>query len=140
MKCKYANFPVMSDKEYNYLIYETEITYDEYNVIHAMQSAIALDILESKLKLHYYLRLKESYKWIESYKPYAGYDEARKHLEKVDRYYMGKYKQHYTLWWIDSKNEIALLDWSEVMVDRAIKKFGERMKAKPRSNVLAEFE
>ena len=143
MKCKYANFPIMSDKEYQYLIYETQITDSEFNVIHAMQSSIALDILEGKLTNQYFLRLKESYRWVESYKPnFKGYDEARQHLEKVNRYHMHKYKQHCNQWWIDSnyENPVALLDWSEVMVDRAIKKYGERTKPKRRSSVLAEFE
>lgn len=141
MKCKYANFPVMSDKEYQYLIYETEITNEEFNVIHSQQSAIALDILESKLTNQNFLWLKEPYRWVESWRPFKDYDEAKQHLEKVDRYHLHKYNQHCNQWWIDSnfENPVALLDWSEVMVDRALQKYGERSKAKHRSSVLEDY-
>jgi hypothetical protein len=138
MKCRFANYPIMSDKEYTWLIYETEITLIEHTLIHAMQSSIGLDILESKLTNQNYLWLKDSYRWIDSWKPYTDYDDAKKHLEKVDRYYMHKYNKHYELWFVDPnfENPIALLDWSEVMVDRALQKYGERTKAKRRSSVL----
>jgi hypothetical protein len=139
MKIRFANYPVMNDKEYKWLIYDTEISYNEYNLIHAMQSAMALDFLESKITNQNFLWLKDVYRWIEHFRPFNGYEEAKKHLEKVDRYYTHKYGQHYTLWWIDSVNEVALLDWSEAMSDRAIQKYGERMKAKKRSSVFEEY-
>ena len=142
-KHKYPNFPELTPQEYDHIINQIQITDDEFNVIHAMQSAIALDILESKLTNQSYSWLKSSYHWVDSYRPdFKGYDEAKEHLEKVDKNLMDKHGKHYTNWWIGSniENPVALLNWSEVMVDRAIQKYGERTKPKHRSSVLASFE
>lgn len=136
----YPNYPDLSDKEYANLIDVTEITYEEFNVIHAMQTDIALAMLEDKLNKQPLLELQVAHNWIEPYRKnkFAGYQEAVRHLEKVDRYFMGKYHHHYALWYIDSHNEISVLDWSTEMVDRAINKFGE--KRKPKKNYLSSYE
>jgi len=129
---KYPDFPYMSDEEYKNLLHLTEITVDEYNVIHAMQTQIGLEILEAKLTAENYYRLEDLHKWIIPYKlnKFKGYDEAKKHLEDVEKWHMEHHGQHYSLWFIDSVNHVKLLDWSEALVDRGLAKYGEAKRQK----------
>ena len=135
MKEPYPEFPKIPNEDYVKLLDRTEITTHEYNVIHAMQSQIALEILEDKLTDKNYLNLKYAYDWLEPYKKnkFAGYDEAKKHLEAVNKWHMEKTGLHYSLWYIDAKNHIPLLEWSEEMVNRALKKYDEVKKKKRKS-------
>jgi len=132
---KYPDFPRMSDEEYKNLLYLTEITINEFNVIHAMQTQIALEILENKLTDENYIEISYRHSWIEPYKKtkFEGYDQAKKHLEEVNKWHMMTHFEHYGLWWIDRENEVALLDWSSAMVDRCLAKYGETKKQKRKS-------
>jgi hypothetical protein len=104
-----------------------------------MQTAMALDMVESKIKMQDWLTLKEDHKWVESYRKdnFKGYDAAEHHLKLVDEFYMRKYKHHYDLWYIDQKNEIPLLQWDSEMADRIVKKFDVKFSRK-KSSIFEE--
>ena len=124
MSLFYPDFPALTEAEYRQLVWQTEISVEEFNIIHATKVTNALAFVESKIKLHDYLNLSEANKWIQPYikNNFKGYDKAEAHLKSVDDFHMKKYGHHYELWYIDIKNEIPLLEWDTEMADRIVKK------------------
>jgi hypothetical protein len=141
MKKYYPDFPKMSEKEYKDYLWQTEISPKEVMAIQAMRTAMAIDMVEGKIKMQDWLNLKDDHKWVESYRKdnFKDYESAENHLKAVDEFYMRKYKHHYDLWWIDSKNEIPLLEWDSEMADRIIKKYGVKAN-KAKSSILDDFK
>lgn len=107
----------------------TDITFEEFNIIHAYQTAVGLDMLEGQLTDSSMFELRNNLNWIDSYRvsSFKGYSEAVKHLKAVDQYYMTHYKEHYPLWFIGG---VCVLDWGHELKDRAIKKYGEAKRKK----------
>ena len=105
---------------------EWDITFQEYNVIHAMQTSEALEDLKTKLQSGSFRELESGHSWIYTFKAagFVGYKEAVEHLKRLDAKYMQLYNIHYDLWFIDKTNLVRLLDWKEEMIDRAIAKYG----------------
>ena len=138
MQAKYPNFPDMSEKEYKYLISQTEISIEEYMLIKAKQISIVLESFKEKLTEYEWLTLKATYSWLKSWQKddFSGYEDAKTHLEKVDRYYMDKYGHHYDLWYIDKDNQVELLNWSKELENRILKKFGKGERPKKKSIIL----
>jgi hypothetical protein len=135
----YPNFPELSEAEYKKLLWETEISTDEYNVIHAVKVTNALAMVENKIKMQDYLELSDTHKWIQPYikANFPGFSEAEEHLRAVDDFYMRKYHCHYELWWIDAKKEIPLLEWDTEMADRIVKKYDVK-NSKKKSSIFEE--
>jgi len=131
----WTDFPNLDDKQYAELVYQTEITSAEFIIIQAMRTAMAIDMVESKIKMQDWLNLKEDHKWVESYRKnnFKGYEAAEHHLKLVDEFYMKKYKHHYDLWYIDKVNEIPLLEWDSEMADRIVKKYDVKFGKKKKS-------
>ena len=138
MQAKYPNFPDMSDAEYKNLTRETEISTEEFNLIKAMQASIALEMVKDKLTEKEWLIVKSSYDWLKTWEKdgFRGYYDAKQHLEKVDSYCMHKYGEHYDLWYIDRDNGVELLNWSEELADRIIKKYGQKEKPRQRKKSI----
>ena len=132
MQAKYPNFPDMSEKEYKYLIRQTEISIEEYMLIKAKQVSIVLEALKEELTEYEWLTLKATYSWLKSWEKddFSGYEDAKAHLEKVDRYYMDKYGHHYDLWYIDKDRQIELIKWSNELKSRLSKKYKKSGKQK----------
>jgi hypothetical protein len=135
----WTNFPALDDKQYSELVYQTEISSAEFIIIQAMRTAMAIDMVESKIKMQDYLNLKDDHKWVESYRKnnFKGYEEAENHLKLVDDFYMRKYKYHYDLWYIDQKNEIPILEWDSECADRIVKKYDVKFGRK-KSSIFEE--
>ena len=140
MQARYPNFPDMSQKEYKYLIWQTEISIEEYMLIKAKQVSTALEALRQELTEHEWSTLNASYSWLKSWQKddFSGYEQARSHLEKVDRYYMDKYGQHYDLWYIDKEKEIELTSWSDELKGRLSIKYKRSGKTKKES-ILSDY-
>ncbi len=125
MQRYYPNFPAMSELEYKNYIYQTEISINEFNVVHALKVTNALAFVESKIKMQDYLIVSNENLWIKPYiaENFKDFDKAEEHLKAVDDFYMRKYKHHYELWYIDSVREIPLLEWDTELADRIVKKY-----------------
>jgi hypothetical protein len=138
MQLRYPNFPDMSKAEYESHIRQTEISTEELMLISAMQVSIALEILKDKLAGIDWQDVRKSYYWINTWEKdgFKGYYDAKKHLEKVDSHYLQKYKCHYDLWYIDRANQVELLNWSEEIVDRTLKKYSQKEKLKPKKKSI----
>ena len=139
MQARYPNFPDMSQKEYKYLIWQTEISIEEYMLIKAKQVSTALEALRQELTEYEWSILNVS-SWLKSWQKddFSGYEDAKAHLEKVDRYYMDKYGQHYDLWYIDKAREIELIRWSDELKNRLAKKYKKSGKQKKES-ILSDY-
>ena len=140
MQAKYPNFPDMSEAEYKNLIRETEISTEEFMLIKAMQTSRALEMVKDKLTEIDWLILKATYSWLKIWEKdgFKGYYEAKLHLEKVDRYHLQKYGQHYDLWYIDKNNQVGLLNWSKKLENRILKKYGKGERPKKKS-IISDY-
>lgn len=140
MQARYPNFPDLSHKEYKYLVWQTEISMQEYMLITAKQVSMALEAVKEKFTDHEWAALMGEYNWLKSWQKddFAGYEVAKAHLEKVDRYHLDKYGQHYDLWYINKERQIELIKWSDELKDRLIEKYKKGEKAKKQS-ILSDY-
>ena len=140
MQGRYPNFPDMSEKEYKHLIRQTEISMEEYMLIKAKQTSIALEAIEDKLTDYEWAALRATYSWLKTWQKddFAGYEIAKAHLEKVDRYYLDKYGSHYDLWYIDKEKEIELIKWSDELKSKLTEKYKKSEKAKKQS-IISDY-
>lgn len=108
------------------IIQETEISFYEFNLIHAMQTSRGIEELRDKLSAGNIAEVERNMSWIRSWKAagFKGYNEAEQHLEEIEKYHMENFKEPYTLWWIDKTNKIPVLEWAEEFVARILKKYG----------------
>lgn len=101
---EFINQHKLPDDEYEKLIYQTEITDDEFNLIHAYEVSKCIEELK-KLKSKGELvipqwiidEITESHKWIKDWVDdgFNGFGEAIEHLKAVNNWHIKNYGEPY---------------------------------------------
>ena len=110
----------LPDDEYKALLYKTEISVHEFNLIHAYQIDKCIKKMESeKLPQWVISEVKKVNSWVEEWGRdyFDGIEKAIEHLSKVNNYHTDTNNEPYwhALW---------LLGWDTEMYERVMVKYG----------------